>query len=96
MPTYDYKCLECNFTFEKFQKMSDEQLQNCPSCNGKLKRLIGTGGSPIFKGSGFYQTDYKNNSQSSTKNTEINKTTQKGSETKESKETKPKNENKLK
>lgn len=95
MPTYDYKCLECNFTFEKFQKMSDEQLQNCPSCNGKLKRLIGTGVSPIFKGSGFYQTDYKNNSHSGTKNTEINNTIQKGSETKESKETKPKSQNKV-
>ena len=62
MPTYDYKCLECNYTFEEYQKMTDEQLQICPSCNGKLKRLIGAGATPIFKGSGFYQTDYKNNS----------------------------------
>jgi len=62
MPTYDYKCLDCNYTFEKFQKMSDEQLKVCPNCNGKLKRLIGAGGEPIFKGSGFYQTDYKNKS----------------------------------
>lgn len=60
MPTYDYKCLECNFTFEEFQKMTDEPLENCPSCNGKIKRLIGSGSAPIFKGSGFYQTDYKN------------------------------------
>ena len=60
MPTYDYKCLECNFTFEEFQKMTDEPLEVCPSCNGKVKRLIGTGSAPIFKGSGFYQTDYKN------------------------------------
>jgi putative FmdB family regulatory protein len=60
MPTYDYKCTECNYTFEQFQKMSDDPLEDCPNCEGKVKRLIGTGGIPIFKGSGFYQTDYKN------------------------------------
>jgi len=62
MPTYDYKCLDCNYAFEEFQKMTDEPLQVCPICNGKLKRLIGAGIAPIFKGSGFYQTDYKNSS----------------------------------
>ncbi|MEI7811520.1 MAG: zinc ribbon domain-containing protein [Ignavibacteria bacterium] len=60
MPTYDYKCTECNDTFELFQRMSDELLQKCPKCNGKLKRLIGAGAGTIFKGTGFYQTDYKN------------------------------------
>lgn len=60
MPTYDYKCTECNHIFEEFQKMTDEPLEVCPSCKGKLKRLIGAGITPIFKGSGFYQTDYKN------------------------------------
>jgi len=59
MPTYDYKCLDCNYTFEEFQKMTDEPLLECPSCQGNLKRLIGAGAAPIFKGSGFYQTDYK-------------------------------------
>jgi predicted nucleic acid-binding Zn ribbon protein len=44
--------------------MTDEPLQNCPKCNGKIKRLIGSGAAPIFKGSGFYQTDYKNSSKS--------------------------------
>lgn len=43
MPTYDYKCLDCNHTFEEFQKMTDDPLQNCPSCKGKLRRLIGAG-----------------------------------------------------
>lgn len=62
MPTYDYKCLDCNYTFEEFQKMTDEPLQVCPNCKGKLTRLIGTGSAPIFKGSGFYQTDYKKTS----------------------------------
>ncbi|MFA6596723.1 MAG: FmdB family zinc ribbon protein [Ignavibacteriaceae bacterium] len=60
MPTYDYKCLECNHNFETFQSMKDEHLTECPKCGGKIKRLIGAGSSPIFKGTGFYQTDYKN------------------------------------
>jgi putative FmdB family regulatory protein len=62
MPTYEYKCLNCNNIFEVFQSMSAEPLKECPKCNGPVKRLIGSGLSPIFKGSGFYQTDYKNNS----------------------------------
>ena len=59
MPTYDYKCLNCGHSFELFQSMSAEPVTKCYKCNGKLKRLIGTGAGPIFKGSGFYQTDYK-------------------------------------
>lgn len=65
MPTYDYKCLECNHTFELFQSMTAEPVKHCPECNGKVKRLIGAGAGPIFKGSGFYQTDYKNKSSKS-------------------------------
>ena len=61
MPTYEYKCSNCNHTFEVFQSISAEPVKECPKCNGPVKRLIGTGLSPIFKGSGFYQTDYKNN-----------------------------------
>ena len=60
MPTYDYKCLDCNYTFEQFQRISEESLSICPKCGGRIKRLIGAGSTPIFKGSGFYQTDYKN------------------------------------
>ncbi|MDD5431833.1 MAG: zinc ribbon domain-containing protein [Candidatus Omnitrophica bacterium] len=59
MPTYDYECLSCGHKFEKFQKMSDEPLKKCPECNKKVKRLIGSGAGIIFKGSGFYATDYK-------------------------------------
>jgi len=59
MPTYDYKCLDCGYTFEHFQSISEEHLTVCPKCNGHIKRLIGAGSAPIFKGSGFYQTDYK-------------------------------------
>jgi putative FmdB family regulatory protein len=62
MPTYDYRCLDCGHNFEEFQKITDEPLTKCPKCNGHVKRLIGSGSSPIFKGSGFYQTDYKNKS----------------------------------
>lgn len=60
MPTYDYKCNNCGHTFELFQKMSDNPITECPKCKGKVKRLIGAGSGPIFKGTGFYQTDYKN------------------------------------
>jgi putative FmdB family regulatory protein len=62
MPTYDYKCLDCGYSFEEFQKFSDAVLTECPKCKGHVKRLIGTGAGPIFKGTGFYQTDYKNKS----------------------------------
>ena len=65
MPNYDYKCTECNHLFDVFQKMTDEPLAVCPKCGGKLKRLIGAGSGPIFKGTGFYQTDYKNNGKNS-------------------------------
>ena len=60
MPTYDYKCLKCGHKFELFQPMTAEPIEHCPECNGKVKRLIGAGAGPIFKGNGFYQTDYKN------------------------------------
>ena len=58
MPTYEYECRECGLKFEKFQNMSDPRLKICPDCGGPVKRLIGTGGAVIFKGSGFYDTDY--------------------------------------
>ncbi len=63
MPTYEYKCSACSHTFEQFQSMKDPALRKCPSC-GKagLERLIGTGAAVIFKGSGFYQTDYRSES----------------------------------
>ncbi len=67
MPTYDYICTKCEHEFEHFQSMNSEPLKNCPKCGGSLKRLIGAGAGPIFKGSGFYQTDYKNSQSSSKK-----------------------------
>ncbi|MFA5088145.1 MAG: zinc ribbon domain-containing protein [Candidatus Omnitrophota bacterium] len=60
MPTYQYECSACGHSFESFQSMTDHKLKKCPSCGkNKLCRLIGTGGGIIFKGSGFYETDYK-------------------------------------
>jgi len=59
MPTYEYECTKCGHLFEKFQSMKDEPLKRCPKCRCKVKRLLGTGAGIIFKGSGFYQTDYR-------------------------------------
>lgn len=62
MPTYDYECEKCGLKFELFQKMSDPPRKRCPKCRGKVRRLIGTGAGMIFKGSGFYVTDYRSDS----------------------------------
>jgi putative FmdB family regulatory protein len=59
MPTYDYKCTKCGHVFETFQSIKEQHLKECPECKGQLKRLIGTGSGILFKGSGFYETDYK-------------------------------------
>ena len=59
MPTYEYKCDSCGYVFEEFQSMKDDPLSKCPKCGGKVQRLIGPGAGLIFKGSGFYLTDYK-------------------------------------
>lgn len=65
MPTYDYVCQECGHEFSSFQNMSDAHLETCPKCSKKaLRRKIGTGAGIIFKGSGFYCTDYAHNSSS--------------------------------
>ena len=58
MPTYDYKCESCKDIFEFFQNMSDKPLTKCPKCNNKVRRLVSGGSGLIFKGSGFYLTDY--------------------------------------
>jgi putative FmdB family regulatory protein len=64
MPNYDYECRKCGKRFEVFQSMNDPKLTDCPAetCDGEVKRLLGTGGGIIFKGSGFYQTDYRSSS----------------------------------
>jgi putative FmdB family regulatory protein len=60
MPTYDYLCDACGHKFEHFQSISDKLLKKCPKCKkSKLRRLFGTGAAVVFKGSGFYTTDYR-------------------------------------
>jgi putative FmdB family regulatory protein len=63
MPTYDYRCENCGHEFEEFQSITAKSLRKCPQCKKlKLKRLIGTGAGVIFKGGGFYETDYRSES----------------------------------
>jgi putative FmdB family regulatory protein len=62
MPTYEYKCLECDEVFEEFQKITDPPVTQCKKCGGKVKRLISGGSGLLFKGSGFYITDYRSDS----------------------------------
>jgi len=63
MPTYDYVCDACEYAFEEFQSMTAKVLKKCPECGKlKLRRLIGTGAGVIFKGGGFYETDYRSDS----------------------------------
>jgi putative FmdB family regulatory protein len=59
MPTYEYECTACGHVFEKFQSIKDEPLKRCPKCKRKVRRLLGAGAGLIFKGSGFYITDYR-------------------------------------
>ena len=63
MPTYDYHCQACDHKFEKFQSIMADPVRKCPTCGeNKVRRLIGAGGAVIFKGSGFYATDYRSES----------------------------------
>jgi putative FmdB family regulatory protein len=62
MPHYEYECQKCGHHFEVFQSMNDPKLDTCPKCGGKVTRLIGPGAGIVFKGSGFYQTDYRSES----------------------------------
>lgn len=71
MPTYDYRCNACGHAFELFQSMSEGLKKKCPECGKlKLERLIGTGSALIFKGSGFYETDYRSSDYSKAKEAE--------------------------
>lgn len=61
MPTYEYGCLICGHQFEAFHGINAKSVQKCPECGGKVERKISAGTGLVFKGSGFYITDYKNN-----------------------------------
>ena len=62
MPTYEYKCLDCDEVFEEFQKITDPPIKKCRLCGGDVKRLISGGSGLLFKGTGFYITDYRSDS----------------------------------
>jgi putative FmdB family regulatory protein len=83
MPTYEYECLNCKDHFEVFQSISAPPLKRCKKCKGKLRRRIGTGAGIIFKGSGFYTTDYRSEGYKKAAKAEIDTGTSKSS-TKES------------
>ncbi|MEM1445882.1 MAG: zinc ribbon domain-containing protein [Planctomycetota bacterium] len=71
MPTYEYVCNACGHEFEEFQAITAKPLRKCPACGKlKLQRLIGTGAGVIFKGSGFYETDYRSDSYDKAKKAE--------------------------
>jgi len=78
MPTYEYKCSKCGFQFEELQSMNDKPLSECPKCGGKVQRLISSGTGMIFKGSGFYLTDYKKSNASPSNSQGSSKTSKPG------------------
>ena len=76
MPTYEYKCKRCSYQFEAFQSILSDPIKKCPRCNeGKVERLISAGAGLIFKGSGFYETDYKKKSNGSKNKYSVPKST---------------------
>ncbi len=98
MPTYDYKCNACGHAFEKFQPITASPVRKCPECGlRKVRRLIGAGAGIIFKGSGFYQTDYRTESYKAGEKNAKPKTETKPSDKKETKKTDaPKSKDKTK
>jgi putative FmdB family regulatory protein len=93
MPTYDYVCDACQHQFELFHSIKDEPKRKCPECGRqKLRRLIGPGAAIVFKGSGFYQTDYR--SESYKKAAAADKSTATGGDAKSETKSEPKSESK--
>ena len=89
MPTYNYYCSDCDTHFSYFQKMSESPISSCENCDGKVKRLITGGTGLIFKGSGFYLTDYKNSQKTTDDNSKSNQ--KKNENSKQSGKTETKN-----
>lgn len=97
MPTYEYVCDACEHEFEEFQSMSAKHLKKCPECGkNKLRRLIGTGAGIIFKGSGFYETDYRSDGYNKDKKADSEKKTEKKAEKKSESKSETKSESKPK
>ena len=94
MPTYDYICEKCGIEFEEFQSITAKPLRKCPQCGKRgLKRLIGSGSAVIFKGAGFYETDYRSENYKSGEKTAKEKT-EKKKDTAKSEDKKPKKKEK--
>ena len=91
MPTYNYYCSDCDTHFSCFQKMSESPKSNCEKCGGKVERLITGGTGLIFKGSGFYLTDYKNEKNTTDNRSNSAQTEKKNSEQGEKSKTKNSN-----
>jgi len=92
MPTYDYRCNHCGHELEAFQSITAKPLRKCPECGKlKLKRLLGTGAGLIFKGSGFYETDYRSESYKKAAESEKPKSDTSKSDTKKGTKTETKN-----
>ncbi len=97
MPTYEYVCDACEHEFEEFQSMSAKHLKKCPDCGkNKLRRLIGTGAGIIFKGSGFYQTDYRSDGYNKDKKADGEKKPESKSDSKSDKKSDTKSDSKAK
>ncbi len=77
MPTYEYICKSCGYEFEEFQSISAEPIKICPRCKGRVERKISAGAGLVFKGSGFYITDYKNKSNKNNTNKSSNNSSNK-------------------
>jgi putative FmdB family regulatory protein len=93
MPTYDYECDACGHTFELFQNINDSVKRKCPECKkSKLKRLFGSGAAIVFKGSGFYQTDYRSEGYKKAAKADSKKSESSSSKKSESKPKKPKSD----
>jgi len=93
MPTYDYECDHCGHSFELFQSISEPVKKKCPKCGKpKLRRLFGTGAALVFKGSGFYQTDYRSESYKKAAESDKKSTSETKSEGKNEPAAKPKSD----
>lgn len=94
MPTYEYKCLACDNQFERFQGITAPPIEECPECHGKVKKLISAGAGLIFKGSGFYITDYRSEGYKESAKKDKKDSSEKSDKDKKEKKTDTKSESK--
>lgn len=87
MPTYEYKCKDCNCRFEEFQSITSAPLTVCPKCKGAVERIISGGAGFVFKGSGFYITEHRSSNYKEAAKNDSETTTKPASDSKDSKKT---------